>query len=163
MAVKILVVYYSSYGHIEKMAEAIAEGVKEVSGVEVVVKRVEELLPLEVCKKNGYKLDQPAPIADPKELPKYDGIIFGTPTRFGNMAAQMKNFLDRTGGLWMEGKLVGSLLLSRGVLILFTDWKNCKCLHIERHTTRWSRGDPADVLCPPAASGHDHHWIASFI
>lgn len=106
---KILVLYYSMYGHIETLAGAIAEGVRSVDGVEVSVKRVAELIPEESLKRNGAKLDQSAPIASPKELDQYDAIIFGTPTRFGNMAAQMRNFLDQTGGLWMEGKLVGKV------------------------------------------------------
>lgn len=97
------------YGHIETMAGAIAEGARSVDGVEVSVKRVAELIPEESLKRNGAKLDQSAPIASPKELDQYDAIIFGTPTRFGNMAAQMRNFLDQTGGLWMEGKLVGKV------------------------------------------------------
>lgn len=103
---KILVVYYSTYGHTEQMAEAIAEGVR-AAGAEAVVKRVAELMPPEVAQKAGAKLDQKAPIATPQELAEYDGVLFGTPTRFGNMASQMKNFLDQTGGLWMKGALVG--------------------------------------------------------
>jgi NAD(P)H dehydrogenase (quinone) len=105
---KVLVLYYSSYGHIETMANAVAEGVRE-AGAEAVIKRVPELVPEEAAKKSGFKLDQPAPIATVDELPEYDAIIFGTPTRFGNMAAQMKNFLDQTGGLWFGGKLVGKV------------------------------------------------------
>ena len=106
---KILVVYYSTYGHIETMANAVAEGAREVAGAEVTVKRVAELVSEEVAKANGFKLDQAAPVADPKELAEYDAIIFGTPTRFGNMAAQMKQFLDQTGGLWAGGKLIGKV------------------------------------------------------
>jgi NAD(P)H dehydrogenase (quinone) len=106
---KLLVLYYSTYGHIETMAGAIAEGARSVEGVEVTVKRVPELMPEEVAKKYGAKLDQAAPVADPKELGDYDAIIFGTPTRFGNMAAQMRNFLDQTGSLWMKGVLVGKV------------------------------------------------------
>ncbi len=105
---KVLVLYYSSWGHIEQMANAAAEGAR-AAGAEVTVKRVPELTPLEVAKQFHYKLDQAAPIADPNELADYDAIIFGTPTRFGNMAAQMKNFLDQTGGLWMKGALVGKV------------------------------------------------------
>lgn len=105
---KVLVLYYSSYGHVEKMAHAVAEGVKE-AGSEVVIKRVPELVPEEVAKQSHFKLDQAAPIATVDELPNYDAIIFGVPTRFGNMPAQMKNFLDQTGGLWMAGKLVGKV------------------------------------------------------
>ena len=106
---KILVLYYSSYGHIETMAEAIAEGARSVSDAEVTIKRVPELVPKEVAEKSGYKLDQEAPLAQPQELADYDGIIFGTPTRFGNMAAQMRNFMDQTGGLWSKGSLVGKV------------------------------------------------------
>ena len=106
---KVLVLYYSSYGHIESMARAVAEGAGSVDGVSVTVKRVAELMPREVAEKAGVKLDQEAPIAEPKELADYDAIVFGTPTRFGNMASQMRNFLDQTGGLWMEGKLIGKL------------------------------------------------------
>jgi len=106
---RILVVYYSSYGHVEQMAEAQAEGARTVDDVEVVVKRVAELVPAEVAKGSGFKLDQAAPIAKPDELADYDGILFGTPTRFGNMAAQMRNFLDQTGGLWARNALLGKV------------------------------------------------------
>ncbi|GAB4223898.1 MAG: NAD(P)H:quinone oxidoreductase [Kiloniellaceae bacterium] len=106
---KVLVLYYSSYGHIETMAKAIAEGARGVEGTDVTLKRVPELMPEEVAKNAGVKLDQDAPIASPQELADYDAIIFGTPTRFGNMASQMRNFLDQTGGLWAEGKLIGKV------------------------------------------------------
>ena len=106
---KILVVYYSMYGHIERMAEAVAEGVRQVEGVEVVVKRVPEIIPEERARALGVKLDQKAPIATTEELGAYDAIIFGTPTRFGNMCAQMRNFLDQTGKLWMDGTLIGKV------------------------------------------------------
>ncbi len=106
---KVLVLYYSSYGHIETMAKAVAEGAKGVEGVEVTLKRVPEIMPEEVARKAGVKLDQEAPIASPGELADYDAVIFGTPTRFGNMAAQMRNFLDQTGGLWAQGKLIGKV------------------------------------------------------
>src|SRR5215213_4964791 len=106
---KILVVYYSSYGHIEQMAYAQAEGAAQVPETEVVVKQVPELTPVEIARASGYLMDQRAPIAEPDELEQYDGIIFGTPTRFGNMAAQMRNFLDQTGGLWTRGALVGKI------------------------------------------------------
>lgn len=105
---KVLVLYYSSYGHIERMADAVAEGVRE-AGAEATVKRVPELVPDELAKKSGFKLDQKASIATVAELPDHDAIIFGVPTRFGNMAAQMKNFLDQAGGLWAKGKLVGKV------------------------------------------------------
>ena len=106
---KILVLYYSMYGHIETLAGAIAEGAREAADVDVVIKRVAETMPEDVAKKHGAKLDQGAPVASPKELGEYDAIIFGTPTRFGNMAAQMRNFLDQTGSLWMQGALVGKV------------------------------------------------------
>ena len=106
---KILVLYYSMYGHIEVMANAIADGARGVDGTEVTIKRVPELMPEEAAKNAGVKLDQEAPLATPEELGDYDAIIFGSPTRFGNMAAQMRNFLDQTGGLWFEGKLVGKV------------------------------------------------------
>ncbi len=105
---KVLVLYYSSYGHIEKMASAVAEGVRE-AGAEVVIKRVPELVPEDLARKSGFKLDQAAPIATVDELADYDAIIIGTPTRFGNMTAQMKNFLDQTGALWAQGKLIGKV------------------------------------------------------
>lgn len=105
---KILVLYYSSYGHIETMAQAVAEGAAS-TGAEVSVKRVPELVPADVAKASGFKLDQAAPVATVDELPDYDAIILGVPTRFGNMPAQMKNFLDQTGGLWFQGKLIGKV------------------------------------------------------
>ena len=105
---KVLVLYYSSYGHIEQMANAIAEGVRQ-AGADVTVKRVPELVPEAVAKKAGFKLDQAAPIATIEELPEYDAIIFGTGTRYGNMTAQMKNFIDQTGPLWARGALVGKV------------------------------------------------------
>lgn len=105
---KVLVLYYSSYGHIETMAEAVAQGARE-AGAEAVVKRVPEIVPEDVARKSGFKLDQKAPVATVAELPEYDAIILGVPTRFGNMPAQMKNFLDQTGGLWAQGKLIGKV------------------------------------------------------
>lgn len=106
---KVLVLYYSMYGHIETLAKAIAEGAKGVDGVEVTLKRVPETMPEDVAKNAGAKLDQDAPVAKPEELADYDAIIFGTPTRFGNMCGQMRNFLDQTGGLWAKGKLIGKV------------------------------------------------------
>lgn len=105
---KVLVLYYSSWGHVEQLAIAAAEGARE-AGAEVTVKRVPELVPDAVAKQFHYKLDQAAPIAEPAELADYDAIIFGTPTRYGNMAAQMKQFIDQTGGLWARGALVGKV------------------------------------------------------
>jgi NAD(P)H dehydrogenase (quinone) len=106
---KLLVLYYSSYGHIEQMAYAQAEGATRISGVSAVVKRVPELVPPDLAKASGFKLDQAAPIAEPDELADYDGFIFGTPTRFGNMCSQMRNFWDRTGPLWGQYALVGKV------------------------------------------------------
>jgi NAD(P)H dehydrogenase (quinone) len=106
---RILVLYYSSYGHIEQMAEAQAEGAARIAGTQATVKRVPELVPAETARASGFKLDQRAPLATVDELETYDAIIFGTPTRFGNMAAQMRNFLDQTGALWQSGALVGKV------------------------------------------------------
>jgi NAD(P)H dehydrogenase (quinone) len=106
---RILVLYYSMYGHVETLAKAVAEGARSVEGIEVAVKRVPELVPEEVARKAGAKLDQEAPIAAVAELPDYDAIIFGTPTRFGNMCAQMRNFLDQTGKHWVSGALIGKV------------------------------------------------------
>jgi len=106
---KVLVLYYSMYGHIETMAKAVADGARSVEGTEVTIQRVPDLMPEDVARKAGAKLDQAAPIATVDELPNYDAIIFGTPTRFGNMCAQMRNFLDQTGRLWLNGSLIGKV------------------------------------------------------
>lgn len=106
---KVLVLYYSMYGHVETLSKAIAEGARKVEGTDVVIKRVPDLMPEDVARKAGAKLDQDAPIATVTELPDYDAIIFGTPTRFGNMCAQMRNFLDQTGRLWLNGGLIGKV------------------------------------------------------
>lgn len=105
---KVLVLYYSAYGHIETMAYAVAEGAKS-AGADVTVKRVPELVPEEVAKASYYKVDQAAPIATVDELADYDAIIVGAGTRFGAVASQMRNFWDQTGGLWFAGKLVGKI------------------------------------------------------
>lgn len=105
---KVLVLYYSSYGHIEKMAEAVAEGARE-AGATVDIKRVPELVPPEVAEKAHYKRDQKAPVATIEDLANYDAIIVGTGTRFGRMASQMSNFLDQAGGLWVRGALNGKV------------------------------------------------------
>lgn len=105
---KVLVLYYSAFGHIEKMAEAVAAGAAE-AGADVAIRRVPELVPEEIAQKSGFKLDQKAPVAIVNELPEYDAIIFGTGTRYGNMTAQMKNFIDQTGPLWASGALVGKI------------------------------------------------------
>ena len=114
---KILVLYYSMYGHIETMAGAIAEGAASVEGTQVTIKRVPETMSEEARQRIGAKLDQNASVATPGELADYDALIFGTPTRYGNMAGQMRDFLDQTGGLWMSGALVGkvgSVFISTG-------------------------------------------------
>ncbi|BCW89740.1 NAD(P)H dehydrogenase (quinone) [Alphaproteobacteria bacterium SO-S41] len=105
---KVLVLYYSAYGHIEKMAEAVAEGARS-AGATVDIKRVPELVPEEIAKKSYYKLDQAAPVATIDDLANYDAIIVGTGTRFGRMASQMANFLDQAGGLWARGALNGKV------------------------------------------------------
>ena len=105
---KVLVLYYSAYGHIETMANAVAEGARS-TGATVDVKRVPELVPEDVAKASYYKVDQAAPIAKPDELADYDAIIVGAGTRYGTVASQMRNFLDQTGALWAQGKLVGKV------------------------------------------------------
>src|SRR5262249_28120167 len=105
---KVLVLYYSSYGHIETMAEAVSEGAR-AAGASVDIKRVPELVPEEIARKSHFKLQKKAPVAKVDDLANYDAIIFGTPTRFGNMAAQMKQFLDQAGGLWAGDRLVGKV------------------------------------------------------
>lgn len=105
---KVLVLYYSSYGHVETLAHAVADGVRQ-AGALAQVKRVPELVPEHVARKAGYRSLQPADVASVAELPEYDAIVIGTPTRFGNMAAQMKNFLDQCGGLWADDRLVGKV------------------------------------------------------
>src|SRR6195952_377701 len=105
---KVLVLYYSAYGHIETMANAVAEGARE-TGATVDIKRVPELVPPEVAKASHYKLDQAAPIAKIDDLANYDAVIVGTGTRFGRMSSQMANFLDQAGGLWMKGALHGKV------------------------------------------------------
>ena len=113
MTTKLQVVFYSMYGHVYRMAEAVAEGVRRVDGCEVQLLQVPELLPDEVLEKSGAKAARASfahiPVASPGQLAEADGIIFGTPTRFGNMTAQMRNFLDQTGGLWAKGALVGKV------------------------------------------------------
>ncbi len=105
---KVLVLYYSMYGHVEGMAAAVAEGARG-AGAEVAVRRAAELVPRAVLESSGAKLDQAAPEADPQELDRYDAIIVGCPTRYGRMAAQMAQFWDQTGGLWARGALVGKV------------------------------------------------------
>jgi NAD(P)H dehydrogenase (quinone) len=105
---KVLVLYHSTYGHIETMAKAVAEGARE-AGATVDIKRVPETVPDELAKKSGYKLDQEAPIATVDDLANYDAIILGVGTRYGRMASQMAAFWDQTGGLWARGALVGKV------------------------------------------------------
>ena len=105
---KVLILYYSAYGHVETMAHAVAEGVR-AGGASVDIKRVPELVPEDVARKSHYRLDQPAPVATIAELADYDAIIVGTGTRFGRMASQMANFLDQAGGLWAKGALHGKV------------------------------------------------------
>jgi len=105
---KVLVLYYSTYGHIEQMANAVAEGAR-AAGAEVTVKRVPETVPEAVAKNGHFKLDQAAPVATVDELPGYDAIIIGAPTRYGRMPSQMAAFLDQTGGLWAKGALNGKV------------------------------------------------------
>jgi NAD(P)H dehydrogenase (quinone) len=105
---KVLVLYYSSYGHMEQMAHAAAEGVRQVDG-EVVVKRVPELVPEEIARSAHFKLDQPAPVATVDELPTYDAIILGVPTRYGRMASQIASFWDQAGSVWAKGQLTGKV------------------------------------------------------
>lgn len=106
---KVLVLYHSFYGHIEAMAQAVAEGARAVPGTTVDLKRVPETVPADVFKSSGGKADQPAAVAQPAELANYDAVIFGAPTRFGNVSGQMRNFMDQTGALWMSGALVGKV------------------------------------------------------
>jgi NAD(P)H dehydrogenase (quinone) len=106
---KILVLYYSAYGHIEVMAQAVAEGAREVPGTVVTVKRVPETMSPEALRQMGAKVDTTTAIATPDDLANHDAIVFGTPTRFGNMCGQMRTFLDQTGGLWAKGALIGKL------------------------------------------------------
>jgi NAD(P)H dehydrogenase (quinone) len=106
---KLLVLYHSSYGHTETLAYAMAHGVRAVEDIRVTVKRVPELMPDDVMAAAGMKVEQPAPIAEPAELAEYDGIILGTPTRFGNISSQMRYFLDQTGPLWAAGALIGKV------------------------------------------------------
>lgn len=113
MSVNIQIIFYSMYGHVYQMATAVAEGARQVPGAEVSVAQVAELVPREALEKSGAQAQRDKfshiPIAEPDHLPAADAIIFGTPTRFGNMTAQMRNFLDQTGGLWMKGALVGKV------------------------------------------------------
>jgi NAD(P)H dehydrogenase (quinone) len=113
MGIKVQVIFYSMYGHVYRMAEAVAEGAKQVPGAEVSVYQVAELIPDDVLEKYGAKAAKAAfakiPAATVDQLAEAHAIIFGTPTRFGNMAAQMRNFLDQTGGLWAKGALIGKV------------------------------------------------------
>ncbi len=105
---KVLVLYYSAYGHIETMAEAVAEGARNAGAI-VDIKRVPELVPDQVAKASHFKLDQAAPVATVADLENYDAIVIGTGTRYGRISSQMANFLDQTGGLWAKGALNGKV------------------------------------------------------
>jgi NAD(P)H dehydrogenase (quinone) len=105
---RVLILYYSSYGHVETMAYAVAEGVTAAGG-EAAVKRVPELVPPDIARKSGFKVDQRAPVATIDELASYDAIVFGSPTRFGSVTGQMRNFIDQAGSLWAQGKLIGKV------------------------------------------------------
>ena len=171
---KLLVLYHSSYGHTETLAYAMAHGVRAVEDIRVTVKRVPELMPDDVMASAGMKVEQPAPIAEPGELAEYDGIIIGTPTRFGNMSSQMRYFLDQTGPLWAAGALIGkvgsvftstafqhggqettltsfhSILLHRGMLIVGMPYACRELLNMDEIT-----GGPPMAPAPwppPAAS-----------
>jgi len=113
MAIRVQVVFYSMYGHVYRMAEAVAAGAREVSGADVKLYQVPELMPDDVIEKSGARAARAAfahvPVMKPEQLAEADAILFGTPTRFGNMCAQMRNFLDATGPLWMKGALVGKV------------------------------------------------------
>jgi NAD(P)H dehydrogenase (quinone) len=106
---RVLVLYYSMYGHVETLAKAVVDGAKSVQGADVTLKRVPEIMPEDKLKRAGAKTDQAAPVCTVEELINYDAIIFGTPTRFGNMCAQMRSFLDQTGSHWMSGGLIGKI------------------------------------------------------
>jgi NAD(P)H dehydrogenase (quinone) len=106
---RVLVLYHSTYGHVEAMAEAVAEGARSVEGAVVDIKRVPELVPEELARSSGYKLDQSAPIASADDLADYDAVIVGAGTRYGTAASQMRNFWDQTGGVWVKGALVGKV------------------------------------------------------
>ena len=108
-APKVMIVYHSSYGHVETMAYAVATGARAVESAEVLVRRVPELMPEDAMRTSGMKVEQPAKIITPDDLIDCDAIIFGTPTRFGNMSSQMRNFMDQTGGLWAQGALIGKV------------------------------------------------------
>jgi len=108
-APKVMILYHSSYGHVETMAYAVATGARAVEGTEVLVRRVPELMPEETMRSSGMKVEQPAQLVSPEDLIDCDAIIFGTPTRFGNMSSQMRFFLDQTGALWAQGALIGKV------------------------------------------------------
>jgi NAD(P)H dehydrogenase (quinone) len=106
---KVLVLYYSMYGHMERMAQEVARGATSVAGTQADLKRVPETMDAEAFAKAGGKVDQQAPVAQPAELANYDAVIFGSPTRFGNVCSQLRSFIDQTGGLWYSGALVGKV------------------------------------------------------
>src|SRR6202451_1448971 len=156
---KVLVLYYSAYGHIEAMANAVAEGARE-AGATVDIKRVPELVPEAVAKASYYKVDQAAPVAKIDDLANYDAIVVGTGTRFGRMPSQMANFLDQAGGLWMRGALhgkVGGAFTSTGTqhggqeVTLFSIITNL--LHFGRVIVGLEYGNPAQMTLGEITGG----------
>jgi NAD(P)H dehydrogenase (quinone) len=180
MSVKVQVIFYSMYGHVYKMAQAVAEGVKQVPGAEVSISQVAELVPDDVLEKYGAKAARASfasvPIATVDQLPEAHAIIFGTPTRFGNMAAQMRNFLDQTGPLWMKGSLIGkvgsvfastasqhggqettltsfhSTLLHQGMIVVGVPYSESGLVHMENI----SGGTPYGATTIAGADGSRH-------
>jgi NAD(P)H dehydrogenase (quinone) len=180
MSIKVQVIFYSMYGHVHKMAQAIAEGVKQVPGAEVSISQVAELVPDDVLEKYGAKAARASfanvPIATVDQLPEAHAIIFGTPTRFGNMAAQMRNFLDQTGPLWMKGSLIGkvgsvfastasqhggqettltsfhSTLLHQGMIVVGVPYSEAGLVHMENI----SGGTPYGATTIAGADGSRH-------
>ena len=158
---KVLVLYYSAYGHIEKMAEAVAEGARE-AGAEVDIKRVPELVPEEIASKSYYKLDQKAPVARIEDLANYDAIVVGTGTRFGRMSSQMANFLDQAGGLWAKGALHGKV---GGAFTVDRDpaWRpgdDAVRHHHQPAAFRHGGGGAGLWPCRPDDAGRDHRRLA---
>jgi NAD(P)H dehydrogenase (quinone) len=180
MSIKVQVIFYSMYGHVYKMAQAVAEGVKQVPGAEVSISQVAELVPEDVLEKYGAKAARASfasvPIATVDQLPEAHAIIFGTPTRFGNMAAQMRNFLDQTGPLWMKGSLIGkvgsvfastasqhggqettltsfhSTLLHQGMIVVGVPYSESGLVHMENI----SGGTPYGATTIAGADGSRH-------
>ncbi len=147
---RILVLYYSAYGHTEALARAVADGARQVPGAQVELKRVPEIVPEHLAIKSGYQLDQTAPVATTDDLVAYDAVLFGTPTRFGTMAAQMRSFLDKAGAMWAKGLLtdkIGSVFLSSAAQQLSPD-RILNSFHstLQHHGMR--------IAAPPLADAH---------